>query len=592
MRGSINFILPNGSRRRKAAKKMYNSLKDRQFIAVNSADITYDQWIKQCEPSIWSTTNRAHEGPLISIVVPCYNTPDKYLVPLVESVVGQVYQNWQLCLADGSTELDARQRIASLTKRDKRITYVSIRDNQGIVMNTNEGLKKATGEYVTFLDHDDVFSLYALNEVAKVISEDPTVDLLYSDEDKLSDDGRERLIPFFKPDWSPELLLGVNYINHLLVVRRTMIDKVGGMRTGFDGAQDFDLLLRLTENTNNIKHIPKILYHWRLAEGSTAKTVKEKNYADRAGQRALKDAVKRRGILADVIEIPNRPTNYRLRFRLPEHQPKVSIIIPFKDKPDLLRQCVGSILAKTSYKNYEIILISNNSVEQETHLYLDQLRQEKHCKIYTWDHPFNYSKINNFGRTQANGTFLVLLNNDTEIITDSWLEELIGVASQPATGAVGSLLYYPNKTIQHAGVILGMKTMAGHVFRRRQPNDWTDFGLPSWPRNYLAVTGACLAIKTSKYDEAGGLDEVFTVAGSDVALGISLFKKGYRNVYWPFVELIHYESASVGTYNNGIQLDYDHSLDYYRPYLNWHDPYFNSNLDLMNEQIGLRSRYE
>jgi len=554
-------------------------------------EFSYDDWIKNCEPLTWSTT-KVTQRPLISIIVPCYNTPAKYLEPLIESVLGQVYQNWQLCLADGSTDRITKQRIANLVNRDKRIIYINIKDGQGIVKNTNEGLKRARGEYVAFLDHDDALSIYALSEVARVISEDPAVDLVYSDEDKLSDNGKQRLLPFFKPDWSPELLLGVNYITHLVVVRRTMVDRIGGLRIGFDGAQDYDLMLRLTENTNKIRHIPKVLYHWRLADGSTAKTVKEKNYANTAGQRALKDAVKRRGILADVIEVPDRPTNYHLRFKLPQKQPKVSIIIPFKDKPDLLRQCIGSILAKTTYKNYELILISNNSIELTTHNYLDRLRQEEHCKIYYWDHQFNYSKINNFGRKQASGEYLVLLNNDTEVITASWLEELIGVASQPDIGAVGPLLYYPDKAIQHAGVILGMKTMAGHVFRRRRLNDWTAFGLPAWPRNYMAVTGACLVIKADKYDEVGGLDEIFTVAGSDVALGISLYKKRYRNVYWPFAELIHHESVSVGSYDNGIQLDYDHSLDYYRPYLGWHDPYFNPNLSLDDEAVSIRSNYD
>lgn len=558
----------------------------------NRKQYTYSQWIRKTEPSLFgskaTSTTELTNKPTISIVVPCYNTPEKYLAPLIESVLGQTYSSWQLILADGSSKAESNQLIKEYADKDDKITYKKVGKNLGIVGNTNAGLEVAKGEYIAFMDHDDVLSPYALAEVATAINNEPKTDLIYSDEDKLSDDGKARSIPFFKPDWSPELLLGVNYITHFVVARKSLVDKIGGLREGFDGAQDYDFLLRITEQTDKIKHIPKILYHWRLAEGSTAKNVGEKNYADTAGQRALTDAAKRRGIKAKVVEIPERPTNYRLKFELPDKQSKVSIIIPFKDKADLLKQCVGSILAKTTYKNYELILVSNNSTEQATHDYLEGLKNEERCKIYHWDHPFNYSKINNFGRTKATGEYLVLLNNDTEVITPEWLEELIGVASQPGIGAVGPLLCYPNKTIQHAGVVLGMTGMAGHVFRHRLPTDWTDFGLPCWPRNYLAVTAACLGIQAKKYDEIGGLDEIFTIAGNDVALGLRLHETGYRNVYWPFAELIHYENVSVGSYQNVPQLDYDHSLEYYRPYLDKGDPYFNPNLDLMNEQIGLK----
>lgn len=584
-------VLPVGSKRRDLIKRYLL-----RNAASKGSSTTYAMWQKTCEPQLFKdtrvTTDSLTMSPLISVVVPCYNTPEKYLRPLIQSVISQVYENWELVLADGSNNEQSSQLLEQYAGKDRRIAYLKVGENLGIVGNTNAGLEVAKGEFIGFMDHDDTLSQYALAEVAIALNEKPKTDLVYSDEDKLSDDGKQRQLPFFKPDWSPEMLLGVNYITHFVVARKSIINKIKGLRPGFDGAQDYDFLLRFTEQTDRIVHIPKILYHWRLADGSTAKSVGEKNYADTAGQRALSDAVKRRKALATVVEIPERPTNYRLKFELPRPQPKVSIIIPFKDKADLLRQCVGSILEKTTYKNYELILVSNNSSEPETHTYLDELKNKARCNIYYWDYPFNYSKVNNFGRQKATGEYIVLLNNDTEVITPTWLEELVGVASQPGIGAVGPLLYYPNNTIQHAGVILGMGTMAGHVFRHHKPNDWTDFGMPAWPRNYLAVTAACLAVKASKYDEVGGLDEVFTVAGNDVAFGISLYEKGYRNVYWPFAELIHYESISVGSYNNGIQLDYDHSLEYYNPYLNWHDPFFNRNLDLMNEQVGLRSHYE
>lgn len=580
-------VLPDGSRRRIAAGRA-------KQIILGTNRHRYRKWVKNCEPDNFVDTSerlqKIKDRPLISIIVPCYNTSKRYLDELLQSVIDQTYSNWELCVADGSTEKSARQYISEACLQDKRIKYIKVGENLGIVGNTNKALEKAKGKFVAFMDHDDTLSPYALAEIAITINEDPKTDLIYSDEDKLSDNGKNRLLPFFKPDWSPELLLGVNYVTHLVVARKSLVNKIGGLRAGFDGAQDYDFLLRITEHTDCIKHIPKILYHWRLAEGSTAKTVDEKSYADSAGRQALADATKRRNIQAKVVEVPKRPSNYRLRFILPKVQPKVSIIIPFKDKPGLLKQCVSSILAKTTYKNYELILVSNNSTEQATHEYLDKLRKNKRCKVLEWNQPFNYSKINNFGRKHATGKYLVLLNNDTEVITPEWLDELIGVASQPGIGAVGPLLYYPKRTIQHAGVVVGMTGMAGHVFRGILPKNWTDFGMPAWPRNYLAVTAACIAVEAKKYDEAGGLDETFTVAGNDVAFCLRLYEAGYRNVYWPFAELVHYENVSVGSYQNVPQLDYDHSLKYYRPYFKKGDPYFNPNLDLMHEEIRVRRK--
>ena len=549
----------------------------------------YGDWVKNIEPNIWSSLKKDETRPLISIIVPTFNTPNKYLLPMVESLKKQSYPTWQLCLSDASMDKGRKQAISEIAKSDKRIKY-HYKKNLHISDNTNEGLKLATGEFVGLLDHDDTLSSHALEEVAIQINKNKDIDIIYSDEDKLSDNGLERSLPFFKPDWSPDLLLGVNYITHFLVARRALLNKVGGLRGKYDGSQDYDLLLRLTEQTKNIVHIPKILYHWRLADGSTAKTVGEKNYADNAGQEALRDAVKRRKINAEVVEIPERPTNYRLRYTLPKKLPEVSIIIPFKDKPELLEQCVSRIFNKTTYKNYEIILISNNSVEKETIDLVRMFKSNKRIKAFEWNYPFNYSKINNFGVAKSSGEYIVLLNNDTEIITPQWLDELVSVAVQPNVAAVGPMLLYPDKKngIQHAGIVLGMGTMAGHVFRHRQPGDWTDFGLPTWSRNYLAVTGACLIVSRKLYDKVGGLDEVFTVAGSDVAFCLRLYEAGYRNIYWPFASLYHHESVSVGTYNNGIKLDYDYSLEYYKPYLESGDPYFNSNLDLMDEQIGVR----
>lgn len=549
---------------------------------------TYEDWINITEPGIWGELAADAKVPLVSIVVPVYNTPDKYILPLIDSLMNQTYNRWELILVDGSTNDERKTAIKKYAEQDTRIIHKINKTNLGISGNTNVGLEIANGEFIGLLDHDDMLSSHALEEVVIAYNKNPKVEILYSDEDKLSDDGKKRQLPFFKPDWSPDLLLSVNYITHFLVVRRSLVKAVGGLRSEYDGAQDYDFLLRITERTDQIVHIPKILYHWRLADGSTAVAPGEKNYADTAGNRALADAVKRRKINADVVEVPERPTNYRLRYRLPKNQPKVSIIIPFKDKPELLKQCTDSIFEKTTYKNYELILVSNNSIEEETHALVEKLGKDKRVKAFVWNHPFNYSKVNNFGVSKSDGEYVVLLNNDTEVITPEWLEELVGVAMQPGVGAVGPMLLYPdNKNgIQHAGVILGMKGMAGHVFRHRKPSEWTDFGLPSWPRNYLAVTAACLIVSRAKYDEVGGLDEKFIVAGNDVAFCLRLHEAGYRNIYWPLTMLYHHESVSVKSYS-GHQSDYDHSLSYYKKYHQSGDPYFNKNLDLMNEQVGV-----
>lgn len=571
--------------------KYVQQVKDLLGTTNESHQPSYLDWVRTKEKGLWKQLKKNDEKPLVSVVVPAFNTPDKYITPLIDSLKKQTYDNWQLCIADASLDAERADAIQALSAGDDRIVYTRVKENLGISGNTNIGLKTANGKFIGFLDHDDVLSSHALEEVVIAYNKNKKAELIYSDEDKLSDDGKTRQSPFFKPDWSPDLLLGVNYITHFLVVKKSLLDRVGGLRSDFDGAQDYDLLLRLTEATKKIVHIPKILYHWRLADGSTAKGVGEKNYADTAGQRALKEAVVRRRIKAEVVEIVERPTNYRLSYSLPSEQPLVSIVIPFKDKASLLKQCVESILEKTTYTNYEIILLSNNSIEEQTSLLIEDLKKEKRCRIFYWDKPFNFSKINNYGVSKANGSYIVLLNNDTEVITPEWLDELVGVASQPGVGAVGPVLYYPKegKGIQHAGVILGMGGMAGHVFRHRSFSDWTDFGSPAWPRDYLAVTAACLAISKELYNKVGGLDEVFTVAGQDVAFGIKLHESGYRNIYWPFASLYHYESVSVGSYDTGIQLDYDHSLEYYKSYHESGDPYFNKNLDLMNEQVGTES---
>ncbi len=578
-------VLPAGSRRREIAKKVYRLARPTQGGIATAAG-SYQDWIEQVEPTTLAPVPKKYTyNPLISIVVPAFNTPDKYLEPLLDSICAQTYSNWELVLVEASPDPERAEAIRAAAARDDRIRLIRVGQNKGIAGNTNIGLKEAKGEYIAFVDHDDTLASFALNEVIAVLQDRPEVDLFYSDEDKLSDDGRERSLPFFKPDWSLDLFLGVNYLAHFVVVRRTLAAKVKGIREGFEGAQDFDFLLRVLDHKPVIYHVPKMSYHWRMADGSTARAIEAKNYADDAGRRALAEYVQRNKVGAEVLEVSGRPTNYRLKYDTPGN-PKASLIIPFKDKVSITKTMVDSVLAKTTYPNYEIILVDNRSEESATQAYLESLKDEPRIKVVAYDQPFNWSAVNNFGRRQASGEVLVFLNNDMEVQNADWLTELVGVALQPKVGAVGALLEYPNHTIQHAGVVLGFFGVAGHVFRGLTPETFTYFGLAAWPRNYLAVTGACIAVTAAKFDKLGQLDEHFITAGSDVAFGITAHEAGYRNVYWPFAQLTHYENVSVGKYGerDDNQHDYNESMKYYQPYLRHKDPFFNPNLDLYGPQ--------
>ena len=582
-------FLPPGSRRRVTAGKLKARLKPGTVMNI----VDYEDWIKRLEPQTLSpvVTDQKYK---ISLTVPCFNTPEKYIKELIGSLKAQTYQNWQLCLADGSSDKSLAVKIKRAANQDQRISYQKV-ENTGIAGNTNSALAMASGDYIAFLDHDDILPAWALNEVATVITQNPQADLFYSDEDRLSEDGKIRLAPLFKPDWSPDLFLCVNYVSHFMVAKRELVkNKIKRLDSKYDGSQDYDFVLRAIDSGAEIIHIPKILYHMRMAKTSTAKRITVKNYAHIAGNKAVAAFLERNKIGAKVEEIPNRPTNHRLKYSL---KPKtlVSIIIPFKDKVHLLKACIESIETKTTNCDYELILISNNSTEPSTSDYISHLKANKKIRIYNYDKPFNYSELNNFGAQKAKGGVLVFMNNDTEVITPEWLEELASVAQRKDIGAVGPLLLYPDHTIQHAGVIVGLLGTAGHVFRGLALGTLTPFWLPDWPRNYLAVTGACLAVEAKKFQQVNGFNEDFIMAGSDVVLGLDLAEAGYRNIYWPYAQLLHHESKSVGgngTYTSAPVSDYHHSMKRYKPYLGYKDPYFNPNLDLMSEIPILRRSYD
>jgi GT2 family glycosyltransferase len=559
-------------------------------LAEALANQRYQRWIQEVEPRGLAPVVDYSYAPLVSIVVPAYNTPDKYLGPLLDSVCAQTYANWELVLVQASSDAARAEAIRRSARRDQRIKIVEVGENKGIAGNTNVGLAAAHGEYVAFLDHDDTLAPFALNEVIAVLQARPEVDVFYSDQDKLSDDGRRRSSPLFKPDWSPDLFLSVNYPTHFAVVRKSLVDKVGGCRQEFSPAQDYDFLLRVLDQQPVIHHIPRISYHWRMADGSTARDIKVKKYASDAGRQALVDYLERNQIAADVMELPGILTNYHVRYH-PVGTPKVSLIIPFQDHVERLQTLISSIVSKTTYPNYELILLARQSQAEATQASLTTLREEPRIQVHTYTQPFQWAAVNNFGRRQATGDVLVFLKNDMEVVTADWLEELVGVALQPTVGAVGGWLLAPGGRIQHAGVVLGMNSMAGHVFRGVRPGLFTlftPFGLPHWPRNYLAVTGAGLTVKAQIFDQVGGFDERFIGAGSAMAFCLRLHEAGYRNVYWPFAHLMRAGSGSADAYDQH-PTDDDLLLEYCHPYLESGDPYYNPNLDLMSEQPRVRS---
>ncbi len=506
-------------------------------------DITnYNEWIIKHERH--DEVRELNYNPKISIAVPVYNAPIKYLEECIESVIGQAYENWELCIADDkSTDPEVKKTLEKYKKLDKRIKVVYRKENGNISKATNSAFDIATGDYIALLDNDDVLTKDALYEVVKVLNKDKKVDFIYSDEDKLNSEGR-RCDPYFKADFSPDTLLSNNYICHLTVFKKLLLDKVGGEHSEFDGAQDYDLFLRLTEKAKKIYHIPKILYHWRIIPGSTSENIAEKPMAVSAGKKALEEALKRRKIKGSV-DSGNNDGTYIINYEI--DNPKVSIIIPTRDYPEVLEICLKSIYKKSTYKNFEIIVVDNNSEKQETFDLLERYKKEHdNFKVVRLECEFNYSYLNNEAVKQATGEYILLLNNDTEVITKDWIEKMVMYASRSHIGAVGVKLLYPDNTIQHGGMILGINGIASHAYIGASRNFGGYFGRLKAPFNYSGVTAACLMVEKKKYEEVGGLEEDLKVNFNDVDFNLKLLEKGYYNVFLPMVELYHYESKSRG----------------------------------------------
>lgn len=515
--------------------------------------------------------------PKFSIIMPVYNVEIIWLKKAIESIEAQAYPYWEICIADDcSTNRETVNYIQSIDS--EKIKVVTLDENRGISDASNSAIKLATGEYLILMDNDDEMREEALFEVAKVINE-YNPDIIYSDEDKISMDGTRRF-PFFKPDWSPDLLYSQMYICHLLTIKREIFDKVGGFRKEFNGSQDYDLMLRMSEVTQNIYHVPKVLYSWREIPSSTAMNPDSKPYAHIAGLKALDEHLKRKyGAKAYAKETGNLFV-YDARFELDEDEIKVSIIIPTKDKIELLKPCVESILKKTQYSNYEILILNNNSTENETYEWFKRI-QQKHANIKVIDafYEFNWSKLNNHGIKEANGEVYIFLNNDTIIISADWITRLAENAMREDVGTVGALLLYEDGTIQHAGVVLGMGGWADHVFKGMEAVHFgSPYVSPVINRNVLASTGACLAISKKTIEKIGKFDETFIICGSDVEISLRAIKHHLNNVYDSRVKLYHLESKSRDSYIP--QIDFEMSKLHYKEYLENGDPYYNPQLDL------------
>ncbi len=530
--------------------------------------------------------------PLISLIVPVYNPDEDFLRQAIESILEQAYTNWELCLADDcSSKPHVKSVLEEYARQDDRIKVVYRAKNGHICRTSNSALELATGEYIALLDHDDLLPPHALAKVVELLNEHPEADFIYSDEDKVDEQNIHK-DPFFKPDWCPDSFLARMYTCHLGIYRRSLVTEVGNFRVGFEGSQDYDLVLRVTEKTDKIFHIPDVLYHWRIHRQSTAATSDAKPYAANAAQKALTEAIERRGEPGKITTRSNFPGVYTVRYQIKE--PKlVSIIIPTKDLASTLDVCLKSIFTQTTYPNYEVVVIDNGSTEAETFKCLQfwHQQQPKRFSCHAYNVPFNYSEINNYAVKKAQGDYLLFLNNDTQVITPDWLEGMVEQAQRPSIGAVGSLLLYPDDTIQHAGVVLGVGGVAGHSHKHLHVSQPGYISQAASTNNYSAVTAACLMCRREVFAAVGGFEEQLAIAFNDVDLCLKIASRGYRNIYLPHVVLYHYESKSRGYENTPEkQMRFAGEINYMKE--KWQqicdrDPCYNPHLTKNHEDYSL-----
>ena len=542
----------------------------------------------------------------ISIVTPLYHTPAIFLRELIESVLESSYENWQLCFADATQDGEENQienivkeyqkMDEKLTGKKSRICYKKLSQNYGIAENTNQALAMAEGDYIAFLDHDDIITPDALYEMALAAKcakkTGKEANMFYSDEDKVNENRTAFFEPHFKPDFNVDLLRSNNYITHFFVVRTSLIRQVGGFRREYDGAQDYDFIFRCTEAAKKICHIPEVLYYWRTHQASTADNPASKMYAFDAGKRAIEAHLKRQGVEGTVSHTKDLGF-YQVEYPV-QGNPLVSVLIPNKDQKDTLKQCLDSVFSKTTYCNYEVIIIENNSQEKETWEYYEELKKRDNVKIVIWESGFNYSAINNFGEKSASGEYLLFLNNDVEVINPHWMEEMLGNCQRKEVGIVGAKLYYPDDTIQHAGTIIGIGGIAGHAFLNMPRSRSGYLHKASLQMDLSAVTAACMMMKRTVFESLDGFEEALTVAFNDVDLCLRCVRAGYLVVYNPRVELYHYESKSRGSEDSEDKVRrFQQEIEFMRTrwidLLKQGDPYYNKNLTLSKWNYSLRA---
>lgn len=538
---------------------------------------------------------RFQKGILFSILVPLYNTPLPFLEAMIASVQAQTYGNWELCLADGSDDAhaDVGRVCREKAAQDKRILYRKLERNEGISGNTNHCIGMAGGDYLALFDHDDILHPSALFEVMNVLCRQDA-DLVYTDENTFHKTPADAYLPHFKPDFAPDTLRGNNYICHFTVFRKELLEKAGGgFRSAFDGSQDYDLVLRLTEQAETIVHIPKILYYWRAHRDSVAESVGAKPYVVDAAKRAIGEHLARVGLRGEVLET-EIPSIYRIRYEI-QGEPLVSILVPNKDHREDLKRCIDSIREKSTWKHWEIVIIENNSTEEETFRYYEELEKDERIRVVRYEGSFNYSAVNNLGARESRGAYLLLLNNDTEVISPDWIQEMLMFAQREDVGAVGAKLYYPDGTIQHAGIGLGLLHLAGHFFRGFPAGRPGYMARLCYAQDLTAVTAACMMVPRKVYAAVGGLDESFSVVFNDVDLCLKIRESGKLVVWTPFAELTHYESKSRGSDEDTPEKLAFFKTETRRFQTKWNaalakgDPYYNPNLTREKENMSPRA---
>ncbi len=578
-------------------KEFFIRLRDR----LEPEEVPYGPWYeKHCADGKTLEKQRARvwEDPvLISLAVPLYHTPPLFLEQMIASVRAQTYPHWELCLANGSPEDETLAAALRAYESDDRIRVCTLSGNLGIAENTNAAVKMAKGSYIGLLDHDDLLSADALFEVAEALQREQKKgkrmpELLYTDEDKVRTDLSEHLQPNLKPDFDPDLLRSNNYICHFLVFSRGLYERAGGLKPGFDGAQDYDFILRCTEVADGICHIPRILYHWRLSEDSTADNPISKDYAYEAGRRAIEEHLARCHLEAEVFRKKDMGC-YRVRYPV-EGDPLVSVVIPNKDEKETLQRCLTSIFEKTTWKNYEIIIVENNSETAEIFEYYKEIDGRNGVRVVYWDGNFNFSAINNFGISHARGDYILCLNNDTEVISPDWMTELLGHVQRPGTGIAGARLYYPDDTVQHAGMVIGIGGVAGNLFVGLKRGHSGYMHRDCLQQDLSAVTAACMMVKREAFEAAGGFEEQLAIAFNDADLCLKVREAGYLIVYDPYAELYHYESKTRGAEDTEekarrFQKEIEYMRSRWTKILKEGDPYYNPNLSLSKWNYSLRS---